>query len=107
MNTRLLGYALISALSCEWATACGGDDDDDDGSGGCAHAQMVCADESATKSATEWEAEREQEGEERVRIRVRGEVDCDEWDEAPASVQDCADEAATCDAVLDCLLGSD
>jgi hypothetical protein len=80
MKVRLLGCAVLVFLSLG-LVACG---DDDDGGGGaaCANAQMVCADDDSV------------------------EIDCADFDSAPASVRDCVGDATTCDAVTTCLFSS-
>jgi hypothetical protein len=78
MTPRLLGSAVL-AFSCFALGACG---DDDDGGGDCANAQMLCADDNTV------------------------EIDCSQYDSAPASVKTCIGNATTCDAVNDCFLPS-
>lgn len=62
------------------AGACG-DDEESEGGGGCANAQMVCADDATV------------------------EITCEDFDMAPADVKACAGSATTCDAVQGCLTG--
>jgi hypothetical protein len=76
MTIRLFSLAVL-ACSCLALGACG--DDDDEGGGGCANAQMLCASDSTV------------------------EIDCSEFDGAPASVKTCVGNATTCDAVGACL----
>lgn len=80
MKVRLLGCAVL-VFSSLGLVACG-DDDDDGGGGGCANAQMVCADDDTV------------------------EIDCADFDSAPASVKDCVGSATSCDAVTNCLFAS-
>jgi hypothetical protein len=81
MTGPWLRLALFAGLSLASSACGGGDDDDSGGSGGCAHAQMVCAND---KSVT---------------------ISCDQYDSAPASIKECVSKASTCDAVTNCLLG--
>jgi hypothetical protein len=77
---RLLGCAVLTVFSLG-LLACG-DDDDGGGGGECANAQMVCADDDTV------------------------EIDCADFDSAPASVKQCVGSASTCDAVTACLFAS-
>ena len=61
------------------AGACG-DDEDSGGGGGCARVQMLCSEDPDA-------------------------ISCDEYDQAPASVKECASNATTCDAVFTCVTG--
>ena len=79
MKGLLLGSIMLAGLSLASA-ACGGDDDDD-GGGGCANAQMLCKD------------------------NMDVEIDCADFDSAPASIKDCVGKATTCDAVAACIFG--
>ncbi len=65
---------------CFGSMACG-DDEDSGGGAGCANAQMLCANNPDV------------------------EINCDEWDGAPAAVKECAGSATSCDAVEVCLFG--
>jgi hypothetical protein len=78
MKVRLLGCAALALLSLG-LVACG---DDDDSGGGCANAQMVCADDESV------------------------EIDCDEYDSAPASIKECVGNASSCDAVTACFVSA-
>jgi hypothetical protein len=78
MKVFLLGATL---LAC-WGfglTGCGGDDDDD-GAGACANAEKVCANDTDAM------------------------IECSDLDGVPASIADCVSKAASCDAVLNCLI---
>jgi hypothetical protein len=77
MRIRLGVYGVFACLALG-LTACG-DDDGDDGGGGCANAQMVCANDPDV------------------------EINCSEFDSAPASVKQCAGAATTCAAVQACI----
>jgi len=78
MKGFVLGATLLASLSL--GTAACGDDDDGDG-GACANAQMVCESDSTT------------------------DIECADFDGAPASIKDCVGKASTCTAVLNCLTG--
>lgn len=78
MRNRFFVFVVIGL--CLASMACG-DDEDTGGGAGCAHAQMLC------------------EGNADI------EIDCNEWDSAPASVKECAGNATSCDAVEACLFG--
>ena len=80
MKARWMVGTLLATMAMA-SFACGGDDDDDSGAGACAHAQMVCASDNTI------------------------EIDCDDFDSAPASIKECSGKAATCDAVTACLFG--
>lgn len=80
MKVRLLGCAVLTFVSLG-LVACG--DDDAGGGGGCANAQMVCANDDSVEG-----------------------IDCAEFDSAPASVRECVGNATTCDAVTACLFAS-
>lgn len=78
MSKRFLVFA---AFGLALALGACGDDEDSGGGAGCANAQMVCADNPDV------------------------EINCDEWDSAPASIKECAGAATTCEAVQTCLFG--
>jgi hypothetical protein len=78
MSKRFLMWLVVGLTFI--AMACG-DDEESTGGGGCANAQMVCADD------------------------MDVEITCEDFDSAPASVKECAGNATTCDAVFTCLTG--
>ena len=74
-------FLLCAVIGVSFAAMACGDDEDSGGGAGCAQVQMTCADDPDV------------------------EIDCGEWDSAPASIKECAGNATTCDAVQACLFG--